>query len=283
MANISINSERSNRFELQRNTHALISFRAIVAGLLIAMFVMIGLFGLGLAFGGMGLDQETTFQSASLFSGIWFIISVFISLFIGSYFASRVSKFRISRIGSVQGLVIAALFLGFFFYQMVFALGSAGSMVGSIIGRAGRGILAGNVQIENYPTITNSINYMAEDVLGDLNLRSGPQVVAQGIGSRLLTGNTEGAKNYLAREAGISSTEADTRITQIKAIVDKYVAEAKDATASGLKSTGWTIFFLFALGSLAGILGGSLGSVANFRKPLTHETDEYYPSEGQTI
>jgi uncharacterized membrane protein len=281
MANISINSENLNPIEFQGNTHALISFRAIAAGLLLTMFVMIGLTGLGLAFGGISMDEETTVRGVGMFSGIWFIASVFISLFLGSYFASRVSKFRMGRVGSVQGLVIASLFLVFFLYQLVSALGTAGIAVGSLLGKTGRVIALSAQKMENYPAVRNTISHLSEDALGDLNLRSGLQVVAEGIGSRILRGNTEGAKNYLAREAGITPTEADARIAQMKAKVDEYVSNAKEATATALRSTGWTLFFLVVLGGLAGILGGGLGSVVNFRKPLISVADIQYQT-GQT-
>src|SRR5690606_1555284 len=86
---------RSTSLEVETNNfHALISWRSIVAGLLIAMLVMTGLLGLGLAFGGIGLDEDTSARSAGIFTGAWFIGSALISLFAGSYFAARVSKFR---------------------------------------------------------------------------------------------------------------------------------------------------------------------------------------------
>ncbi len=281
MANVQINRDRGP-LEFDSNMHALISFRAIVAGLLIAMFTMIGLVGLGLAFGGIGLDEDTTAQTAGIFSGVWFVASVLVSLFVGSYFAARVSKFRTGRVGSVQGLVIAALFLGFFLYETLSAIGAAGSAVQGLIGKSGSAISLGVRRAADSPAVTNTITNFTEDALGDLSLRSEPQVVAQGLGTRLLRGDTEGAKNYLARQAGITPTEADTRIAQVKAQVDKYVGDAKEGAATALRSTGWTLFLLVALGALASVGGGALGSVVNFRKPLVRELDGHYP-RGQTI
>lgn len=266
------------------NPHALISFRAIVSGLLIAMFTFIGLIGLGLAFGGMGLDQDTTAQSAGIFTGVWFIVSVLLSLFVGSYFAARISKFRTGRVGSLQGIVIASLFIGFFMYQTFSAIGSAGSALGSLVGKSGSMVAQGAQQAANNPAITNTVTNLAEDAIGDLNLRSEPQVVAQGVGTRLLRGDTESAKNYLARQAGITPTEADARIAQMKGQVDQYVAQGKEAAGTAIRNAGWTLFLLVALGSLAAIAGGALGSVANFRKPLVRESiDVTYPRGGQIV
>ena len=261
------------------NMHALISWRSIIAGLLVAMFTMIGLLGLGLAFGGIGLDEDTSARGAGIFTGVWFLVSSLISIMVGSYFAARVSKFRMGRIGSAQGLVIAALFLGFFLYQILGAVGGVGSAAGAFIGKSGSAIATGVGRASENPMIQNTVKNLAEDALGELNLRSSPSVVAEGIGSRLIRGDTESAKNYLAREAGITPAEADARIVQIKAQLNRAIDEVKEGTATALKSTGWSLFLLVLLGSLSAIGGGALGSVANFRKPLTRKNDTYL---GQT-
>lgn len=244
--------------------HPLLSWRSVLAGLLIAFFCMAGLIGLGMAFGGIGMDQDTSAKSVGIFSGVWFVASVLISIFFGSYFAARVSKFKTGRIGSAQGLVIAALFLGFFFYQIISAIGFAGQATGSIIAKT-TGIAGSGVEkMANNPQVGSVI----ENALGDLNLRSEPKQVASEVATRLIRGDGEGAKNYLARQAGITPGEADQRIAQLKLQVDESINKIKAATATALESTGWTIFLLVILGALASVLGGSLGSVINFRKPL---------------
>lgn len=284
MAGFKTHSERLPLDSDALNPHALISFRAIVGGLLVAMFTFIGLAGLGLAFGGMSMTADTSAQSAGIFSGIWFIVSVLLSLFAGSYFAARVSKYRTGRIGSLQGLVIASLFIGFFMYQTFSAIGSAGGALGSLLGRTGGMVAQGAQEAAQNPAVSNTISNFTEDAMGDLNLRSEPQVVAQGLASRLIRGDTESAKNYLARQAGITPAEADTRIAQMKGRVDQYIADGKEAAGTALRSAGWTIFLMVALGSLASILGGALGSSANSRKPLVRESDvNAYPRGGQTV
>lgn len=272
MANYKVNSP----LEVETpNMHALISWRSIVAGLLIAMFSMIGLLGLGLAFGGIGLDDDTSARSVGIFTGVWFLVSTLLSIFLGSYFAARVSKFRTGRIGSAQGLVIAALFLGFFLYQTIAAIGTAGSAAGSLLGKSGSAIASGASRASENPAVSGAVRDMAEDALGDLNLSSPPQTVAQGLGTRLFRGDTEGAKNYLARQAGITPTEADARIAQMKGQVDKIVSDTKEATSTALKSTGWSLFLLVLLGAISAVAGGALGSVANFRKPLIRDRDDF--------
>lgn len=251
--------------------HPLISWRSVVAGTLVAFFTMIGLLGLGMAFGGIGLDADTSLSSAGMFTGIWFLVSSLISIFLGSYFAARVSKFQTGRIGSAQGLVIAALFLGFFLYQTVSAVGSLGSAAGSLVGNSASLIGQGAQQAAQNPTITNTVRNLTEDALGDLNLRSDPQTVIMGVGTRLMNGNIEGAQTYLSRQTGITQAEASARISQLNTQVQQTIDQAKQGAATALKSTGWSLFLLVALGALAAIGGGALGSVTNFRKPLSRE------------
>lgn len=265
------------------NSHALISWRSIAAGLLVAGFVMMGLIGLGLAFGGIGLDTETTAKSAGIFTGAWFIGSTLISLFVGSYFAARVSKFRMGRIGSAQGIVIATLFLGFIMLQVFGAIGTIGSVAGNVLGQSGSAIAEGAQRLAQSPNVRTAITNLSNRALGDLNLKSAPSDVAKGIGDRLIAGDVEGAQTYLARESGITPAEANARIAQAKVQIDQAVDEAKITTGNALKSAGWTLFLLVVLGGGFGALGGGLGSVANFRRPLIKSREDYLTGAHQPV
>lgn len=273
MVNLHVNTGRKN-LPLESdlvNPHALISWRSIVAGLLLAFFTMTGLIGLGLAFGGIGLDDDTSARGAGIFTGVWFLISALISIFIGSYFAARISKFRTGRIGSAQGLVIAALFVGFILYQTMATIGMAGQAMGGMI-KGSSGLIARGVdKAADIPVINNAVSNVAEDAIGDLNLKSDVRTVGTGVATRLVQGDTEGAKNYLSMQAGITPAEADARIAQMKTRVDKLVEDTREGTAAALKSVGWSLFLLTLLGSLAAVAGGAMGSVANFRKPLIRQ------------
>jgi hypothetical protein len=264
------------------NMHALISWRSIVAGLLITFFVMSGLVGLGLAFGGINMNEDTSAKSAGIFSGVWFLVSTLVSLFLGSYFAARISKFRTGRIGSAQGLVIASVFLGFFLYQAASAVGSFSSVVGNLIQSSGSVASQGVQHAANNPAVMSAVNIMTEDALGDLSLRSAPRIVAQGLGSRLIQGDVKAAKGYLFRQAGISEAEAETRINQLQAKVSGYIDSVKEATGNALQSLGWSLFLMVALGAIFSVAGGALGSVVNFRRPLIHEDESSYP-HGQAV
>jgi hypothetical protein len=256
-----------------QSMHPLISWRSVVAGLVISFFFMIGFLGLGMAFGGIGMSDGTTAKSAGIFTGAWFLGSSLISLFIGSYFAARISKFQMGRVGSAQGLVIAALFLGLFLVEAVMAIGGIGQLTGSILGNTAGMVTTGAQKLSSTPVVRD----MVDDAVGDLNLKSDPRSVATGIATRLIRGDAEGAKNYLVRESGITMAQAEQRIASAKSKIDGALVTVREGASAALKSTGWALFFLVFLGSISAVLGGSLGSVTNFRKPLAKK--EYFASE----
>ncbi len=247
-----------------QSLHPLISWRSTIAGLLVSSFVLIGLLGLGMAFGGITMDEQTTLRSIGLYTGTWFLISSCLSIFIGSYFASRVSRFKAPRVGAAQGIVIAALFMVFFLFEAILAVGGAGSLTGNLIGKTSTMI---NAPIDRFIG-TPAIREQVENVVGDLTLKSDPNLVTAGIAARLIRGNEESAVDYLANQAEISSLEASERISGLKNKINSIIQTAKLATAQALKSTGWSIFFMTLLSASFAVLGGFLGSVSNMRVPL---------------
>ncbi len=218
--------------------------------------------------GGIGMDEDTTAQSAGMFSGIWFMAASVISIFMGSYYSARVASFRIARVGSAQGILIATLFLGFFLYQTIMGLGAAGRAAGTVVGASAKMIGAGTEKAMQSPVISE----MFEDRMADLNLRSEPRVVAMGLANRLMRGNTEGAKNYLALQAGITPAEADVRLNQYRADINQYMDDAKIAAGRAIRTTGWSLFSIVVLSVFAAIGGGMLGSRANLHSPIVRRT-----------
>ena len=266
--NESMTQVASSEAMIESASKPLICWRSVIGGFLVAMLTMVGILGLGMAMGGIGMDEDTTAQSVGMFSGIWFLAASVISIFVGSYYSARVSSFRIARVGSAQGLLIATMFLGFFLYQTIMGLGAAGKAAGSFVGKSAELVGTGTEKMMESPVISE----MFEDRMSDLNLRSEPRVVAMGVASRVLRGNTTGAKNYLAAQAGITPEQADARIAEFRADVTRYTNEAKLATASALRATGWSLFSIVVLSVLAAIGGGMLGSRANLNFPIIRHT-----------
>jgi hypothetical protein len=247
---------------LERST---ISWRAIFAGFFVSFMIYMILTSLGLAIGGSTLRGVVQGQGGgtglSIGSGIWLVVTALVSLFIGSYLAGRVSGIVTSRVGGVQGIVVAALFFAFMISQVGAVVGALGTGLGSVIGSAGN--IASNAS--NSPQVQAVI----QDRLNDLKLKSPPDTVAQGIATRLVRGDTTGARNYLASQAGISRTEADRRLNAFKTDFQNKMRDVGTATAKAVSIAGWTLFGIFTLGALFSVFGGAAGARRNLNKPVS--------------
>lgn len=104
-------------------TH-LVSWKSVAAGFLVTLFTMTALLGLGMALGGIGINEELSAKGASIFTGLWFLSSTILSIFVGSYYSARLSSYRVAKIGASNGLLIACLFILFFFIQAFSVIGA---------------------------------------------------------------------------------------------------------------------------------------------------------------
>ena len=259
----------NTREHISVSHHALLSWRSVLAGLLVAFLTYIVLMSLGAGIGANNLvgvinnaDKEAG-NGLAVGAGIWVLISAFISRGVGSYFAARLSHFVTARVGWAQGIVIAALFFGALIMETTTTIGAIGGGIGSLAGAIGNktGDLLKNPEVQS----------TVERGLGGLNLRNDPDIVAQGVAVRLMRGDEESARNYFAYQANMTRPEADARFEQLK---NDFNAKAKDAgvaAAKGVSAAGWGLFITLVLGTFFAGLGGSLGSRANLRKPLTDE------------
>ncbi len=233
----------------------LLSWRSAIAGLAISLLTYFAFLALAVAFGGIGLADQTSPQTAGTFAAVFLLIATVLSVFAGSYFSVRLARINAEAVGSSQGLLVGSLFMLFLIFQTLALVGTLGQLTGSALGMAGSG-LASTAQ-----------NPMVQDVISDsiagLNLQSEPQAVVSGVASRLLRGDQESAKNYLAREAGITSDQADQRIAAAQTQITQGLNEVREASASALKAAGWSSFLLIVLGAISSVLGGYVAARRN--------------------
>lgn len=243
--------------------HPSMSWRSVVAGLVIALFSYVLLMSLGVAIGSVSLIDglQTDAGNAGIMAGLWMIVAAALSLFVGSYLASRVSKYVAPMVGSAQSAVITALFFGVLLFQMAATLGAASRTVGSMMGGAAQGAM----NLSSYPAVQGVVG----EALGGLNLNSSPEVVAQGVATRLLRGDAESARDFLAAQAGMTPTEAQARIDQAQTDVRAALAQAGSEAARAMSTAAWSLFAMMVVGLLAAVGGGVFGSRTNVRKPLS--------------
>lgn len=98
----------------------IVSWKSVTAGFLVTLFTLTALLGFGIALGDIGIDESISAETTNIFTSLWFLSSITLSIFVGSYYSARISSYRVVA----NGLLIACLFFLFFFIQ-AFSLISA--------------------------------------------------------------------------------------------------------------------------------------------------------------
>jgi len=250
------------------DSHPIMSWRATIAGLLVSFLVFGILLSLGVAMGGVSLMDGASLRNSGIMGAIWMLLSIFISLFVGSYLSGRISAFATSWAGIAQGAVLCSLFIGLVLWQFV---GLATSMTRSASSLVGSAVQAGAPAVQGAASQMNlGFNEIVEDNLGDVQLKGEPSVIASGVASRLIRGNPESAKNYLARNSNLTRAQVDQRIEGVQAQITEAGDKAQAAAAGALKVTGWSLFLTTLVGLFVSIAGG----IAGIRAPRVLVRDE---------
>lgn len=265
---------------VQEPVHAhhshLLCWKSIFAGLLIAIMSYMILSSLGVAV--LGLATQSAIeneQGAGILAsgaGLWMGLSAVVALFLGSYFTVRISKSVTNKIGAAHGFVVAS---AFFIIMTVIASSAVGALSMGF-GHLVSGLGQGAASIGENSRVQDTIN----QALGTTTLKSDPKVVSEGIAVRLLQGDTESAKAYYAYQSGLSEAEVSAKIEQLKANFDRIAKDVGDKTAGVIAATGLSLFVLFTLGAISGMLGGKTAAHSNVGTPL--ESKELYTTTNHT-
>ena len=193
-------------------------------------------------------------------TGVWLIVSVAMSLFAGTYIATRSTALVSRRIAMWQASVIAAFFFLVLIVQMGNVLGSAGRLLGQAAGFAGTTMASA--------ASSPFASEIVEDSLAGLNLRAEPAVVIRGVVSRMAQGNPQAAQNYLARQSGVTPAEAQARIDAAKAQIQASYVEARETAGKALAAAGWGVCIAMLMGLMSAIGGAYLGARENLLDPV---------------
>jgi hypothetical protein len=247
--------------------HPAFSWKAVIAGSFISLFVFAILMSLGLAIGGVSLTDGVTLKNSGTFGGLWIIISVLISLFAGGYFTARISNFVSPWIGMAEGAVLAALFMGLVLWQAVglagFITRSAGSMIGGAV-QAGAPVVqsAGN-------NMDIGVSNIIEDNMADVQFKTDAKTVMSGVASRMIRGNPDSAKAYLARNTNLTPAQIDAKVADLNTRLQAAANDARVAAAHAMQVSGWSLFAMLVLALIGAVFGGLFGSRVNRSVPVT--------------
>lgn len=253
------------------HTH-LLSWKSIFAGLLISIMVHMILSSLGIAIVGVAaqsaIENEQGGRILASGTGLWMGLSAVIALFLGSYFTVRISRSVTNKIGAAHGFVVSSAFFIILAVVATSAIGSLAMGLGHLVSGLGQGAAA----VSTNSRVQDTIN----QALGTETLKSDPKVVSEGIAVRLLQGDVQSAKSYYAYQSGLSESEVSSRIDTLNANFVRIVKEVGDKAAEATAATGISLFILFLVGVVSGMIGGRYAAHSNVEKPL--EAQDLYLS-----
>lgn len=251
-----------NKDTIQIQHRHLLCLRSLFAGLGVAFLTHMILSALGAGIGGMTahslIMREEGGAGLATSAGVWMGLSVVVSLFVGSFFAIRLSQFRSYKIGYGHGAVIAALFF------IVMAWG-ASMGIGSVVSGLSQTAMAAShtaASIAAIPAVQDTF----QKAIGASELRSQTSEVTLGLASRLMSGDEASARSYLAYQTGQTEAQVQQQAATMKAEFDANLKAAAEKTADMIAVAGWSLFVTMVLGLASAILGGALAARANVEK-----------------
>lgn len=244
-----------------------VCWRSVFAGLLISImgFMILVAFGAG----AIGVAAQNAIESErnggylASTSGWWLGLSAVISLFLGSYFAVRISKAVTNKVGAAHAFVVASLFF-------ILTAVTAGTTIGSMtqgFSQLVKGWGQGATSIVSSALVQDTIN----SSLAKGSFKSDAKTVAEGLTVRLLAGNVDSAKAYYSYQTGLSLQEVDMKVMQLQSEFEAAAKIAAERASLGFSKIGWMLFSTFVLGLLAAVFGGRIGAQANVTRPMVRE------------
>ena len=243
--------------------HSLISWRSVVAGLVVAIITYMGLITLGIGLGGSTASvlAKNSLGSTSGFSigaSVWIGLSVLFSLSAGSYFSARTSTFTASRMGAAHGVIITSLFFGLMLYGF-------GQTIG--LGDNGLSRVMSTFAVNTNGLSTNLLlQNSVENSLGNISLRSDSTVVAKGLLSRLVMNDPASAKSYLSIQSGLAGENLDSRFSNIETEFNTQAQSIMASATSLLSKTSWMLYWMLIVGLGFAMLSGVAGTRTHNKK-----------------
>ncbi|MEX8548940.1 MAG: hypothetical protein V5804_15185 [Mucilaginibacter sp.] len=224
---------------IRSGSHQRISWAAVIAGVIIAVFIQLTLTLLGLAIGLSTVDatnHNTPGTGLAIGSGIWYVLTMLISLFFGGWVAGRLAKDKHTSESVIHGLLVSGLMFILTFYFLTSALGSILGGAGSLI--SGAGSTVGKAMATEVPAINDAVK-TTYDTTTKAQVKADSQKVV-------------GA------------------INQNKGAVEQKAREVADDAASASSKGAWYSFFGIVLGAAASAFGAKKGR--DSKEPADYHT-----------
>lgn len=267
----------------------LVSWGAIFAGWVVAAGVAWLFYQLGAAIGLSAVDPTTQQageigRGLSIGAGIWIVLTWLVSLFVGGWYAGRMS----GRFGRNNGMMhgfavwgftaVVSIVVGFSGLANLAQGGASlvqgvGSLTGQAAGAMGGGPGGGGM-IQSLGLEAEIKQAIAQGMAqsGTMSQQEANQAINQldaqtltQISGRLLRGDTEGAKNLIALNTNLNRQQVDSVVNSLQAQVPKYQQQAAQAAEQASNYTAgflWVTFISTLLALGLAIWGGAVGARA---------------------
>lgn len=269
-----------------------ISWRAIIAGALVALSIQLLLTVLGLAIG-LNVAQDGAGSGLAIGAGVWWIVTGSISLFFGGWVAGHACRSVERRDAMLQGFVQWTLVTAVSALLVTSALGSVfgGALnltanLGAAAGETVQAVMPENVQLPTGQVPWQQIESQVEDVIAAyapeaVEQQGGEQTVSMVAAARAFL-TTEGQERQQRRQRmvdevrqqfGLSEAEAEQMTTELQQTYQEVqqtaqqamqetqqtVTEAAQTTAEVSADAAWWTFFSLLLGAILATVGGAVG------------------------
>jgi hypothetical protein len=211
-----------------------VSWGAILAGVVIALFLeaLLNLLGLGLGLITFKIDTDVM-TNIGIGTIIWLIISGILSMFIGGWATGRLANHSHKLNGLLHGLAMSGLTIMLSFMLMASAAGSLVSGLANVVTQtvsmAGKGVTGLSKSVSN---AAPQIAQMAKDVVPDLNANVS-QITQQA--EQLLTQANKQVNNTdynNATTGSVNSAATDSKVQLKQAVTDLLAASNENNAVS---------------------------------------------------
>jgi hypothetical protein len=277
---------RSAMLDAGAHTHRRISWAAIFGGVIfvVALQLLLSMLGVGIGLSTVNVNAGTTPDASSLGigTGLWWVLSSCLALFLGGYIAAWLAGIEISFDGMLHGLMTWGIATILTIYLLTSAIGSmiggGFSALGGAAAATGKGLGSAAGPLAQAAGITPDVmNDQAQAFLQPANpdpATMTPQQAEKEVAADLITYGRGGADAPAAKERIITTMAAQMKIShddaahrfddaqaKLQQAKDQAVQTAKNAadkSAAAASKTSFAAFVMLSLGAIAAALGGSM-------------------------
>lgn len=265
---------------------------AVLAGAVLAtgLWILLQTLGMGVGLSAVETDDAGNLKGIGIGTGIWSVLAPLIAIFIGAYFAGRLSATRDRKVGAMHGAIVWALstLLGLWaVVSLISGLASGAMKIGGAAASAGATVVSGAARAGGELQPMQSLGIDTNDLLGPINQRlqeqGKPTVTADELNATMRAVAQRGVREgeldrnvvveELARNTKLSRADSEDVANHIMARyqagkqevgerVDQAQERAKDVALEAADKTGKALLaggVMMLLSLAAAIAGGAIG------------------------